>query len=438
MRAVDIIEKKKRGLRLTQEEIQFFISGYVDGSIPDYQASAFLMACCFQPLSPQETADLTEAMRTSGDTIDLHGIQGYTVDKHSTGGVGDKTTLVLGPLVAACGGVVAKMSGRGLGHTGGTLDKLDAVEGLHTDLAREDFVRIVNTIGVAVCGQTGNIVPADKKLYALRDVTATVEDTALIAASIMSKKLAIDNKGLILDVKTGKGAFMKSVDASIELGERMVEIGSLMGRDVIALVTEMNLPLGEAVGNALEVQESLDTLKGRGPQDLTELCRELGGRLLVLSGIAQNLEDGKTRIQKAIEDGSGLKKFEEMVKAQGGSLESLHNLRIAPNVLEVAAPKSGYIQNMDALGIGLAAMRLGAGRARKEDEIDLGVGLRILKKTGDQVQQGEALAIAYVSNVEQAKPVLDELILTYQIDSEPVAHPKIVLAEVTRDRVRRF
>ncbi|MBW7877169.1 MAG: thymidine phosphorylase [Candidatus Cloacimonetes bacterium] len=438
MRAVDIIEKKKHGHELNRAEIEFLIRGYVSGTVPDYQASAFLMACCFQPLTPKETADLTEVMRTSGDTIDLDGIKGYTVDKHSTGGVGDKTTLVLGPLVAACGVVVAKMSGRGLGHTGGTLDKLDAVEGMRTDLSEQEMAKIVNQVGVAVCGQTGNIVPADKKLYALRDVTATVEDTALIAASIMSKKLAIANQGLILDVKTGRGAFMKTLDASIALAQRMVEIGTLMGRDVMALVTDMDLPLGKSIGNALEVRESLMTLQGKGEADLVELCAELGSRLLVMAGKASSVEDGRKQILRAIEDGSGLKKLEEMVVAQGGSLKSLHNQKIAANTVEVLSVTNGYVASMDALSFGHAAMKLGAGRETKEEKIDLEVGIEVHKKTGDSVKAGESLATVYYNRADRLEEVKSQILGSYTFSASKVAKPPIILAEVTKDSVFKF
>lgn len=438
MRAVDIIEKKKQGEILSKEEIRFFIDGYVKGDIPDYQVSAFLMACCFQHLTPQETADLTDVMRISGDTMDLEGIQGYTVDKHSTGGVGDKTTLVLGPLVAACGVVMAKMSGRGLGHTGGTLDKLEAIKGFRSDLSKGEFASVVNCVGVAVCGQTGNIVPADKKLYALRDVTATVEDTALIAASVMSKKLAVANKGLILDVKTGRGAFMKTLDDSIGLAQRMVEIGTLMNRDVIAMVTEMNLPLGFAIGNSLEVQEAIETLDGRGPDDLVELCVELGGRLLFIAGKAVSLSEGKVRIREAIDSKAGLTKFRDMVSAQGGCLESLDNLAIAGNILELKADKQGWICDMDALSVGHAAMKLGAGRERKEDEIDLSVGIKLLKKVGDFVESGETYMSIFYNDDKRLSEVEAQLKAAVKWSDAVVPKPKLILAEITKDGVTIF
>jgi len=439
MRAVDVIQKKRDGVELSFDEIQFFINGYVAGEIPDYQASAFLMACCFQPLSPRETADLTEVMRVSGDTIDFSTqIPGYTVDKHSTGGVGDKTTLVLGPLVAACGGVVAKMSGRGLGHTGGTLDKLESVEGLRTELERDEFIAIVNRVGLAVCGQTGNVVPADKKLYSLRDVTATVEDTALISASIMSKKLAISNKGIILDVKTGKGAFMKTMDGALQLASRMVEIGTLMGRDVRALVTEMGLPLGLAVGNALEVREAVATLRGEGPEDLLNLCMELGSRLLVMGSIASSLEEGREKILGAVRDGSGLKRLEEMVEGQGGSVHSLHNLKISNNCIDLKSEQEGWIAEMDALSVGLGAMKLGAGRETKDDVIDLSVGLEILKKPGDRVAKSDSLMKIYYGSDEGLEDVVSQLRSALKISSSQVKAPPLILAEVTGSEVIRY
>ena len=439
MRAVDVIQKKRDGVELSFEEMKHFINGYVAGEIPDYQASAFMMACCFQPLSPRETADLTEVMRVSGDTIDFSSeIPGYTVDKHSTGGVGDKTTLVLGPLVAACGVVVAKMSGRGLGHTGGTLDKLEAVKGLRTELERSEFIKIVNEVGIAVCGQTGNVVPADKKLYTLRDVTATVEDTALIAASIMSKKLAISNKGLVLDVKTGKGAFMKTMDGALGLAKRMVEIGTLMNRDVIALVTEMGLPLGSAVGNALEVREAVRTLEGEGPEDLLKLCVELGAPLLMMGGIAEDLDQGRAKIREAVENGSGLERLERMVVAQGGSVQSLHNLVISDTVCELESLEDGWIEEMDALSIGLGAMKLGAGRETKDDIIDLSVGLEILKKVGDRVRKGESLMRIYYRKKEGLPEIMNQLREAIKSSHSEVKPPPLILAEVTDKELIRF
>lgn len=431
MRAVDILEKRRLGEELNSDEISFFINGYVDGTIPDYQASAFLMSCCFNQLTARETRDLTEVMRTSGDTIEFGSkIDGYTVDKHSTGGVGDKTTLVLGPLVAACGLKVAKMSGRGLGHTGGTLDKLEAIDGLSTELSGDHFLDIVNEIGIAVCGQTGNIVPADKKLYALRDVTATVEDTSLIAASIMSKKLAISNQGLVLDVKTGDGAFMKTLDGAVDLAKCMVEIGRLMQRDVIALVTEMGIPLGRTVGNSLEVLEAIQTLKGQGPEDLVKLCCELGGRLLRLGGIVSDNESGYDRILSSISDGSGLHKFEQMVEAQGGSLISLHNLEISSKTVDVVAESGSYVRGMNALSFGNGAMKLGAGRARKDDEVDFTVGLVINKKVGDFVNQGESLCTIHYNDDTKLDEVKQQIYNAYDFSAEAQPNPKIILAEV--------
>ncbi len=438
MRAVDILERRRLGKELSSQEISFFINGYVNGSIPDYQASAFLMSCCFNKLTARETRDLTEVMRTSGDTIEFGSkIDGYTVDKHSTGGVGDKTTLVLGPLVAACGLKVAKMSGRGLGHTGGTLDKLEAIEGLSTELSGDHFLNIVNDIGIAVCGQTGNIVPADKKLYALRDVTATVEDTSLIAASIMSKKLAISNQGLVLDVKTGDGAFMKTLEGAVDLAQCMVEIGQLMQRDVIAMVTEMGIPLGRTVGNSLEVLEAVETLKGEGPQDLVELSCELGGRLLRLGGLAADNKSGYKSILASIEDGTGLRKLEQMVEAQGGKLDSLHNLEISNKTVEVVAEEASYVKSMNALSFGNGAMKLGAGRARKEDKVDFTVGLVIHKKVGDFVERGESLCTIHYNNDAQLEEVKQQIYNAYTFSTELQPKPKIILAEVD-DKGSRF
>lgn len=439
MRAVDILEKRRLGHELSTSEIEYFIRGYVSGEVPDYQASAFLMSCCLNKLTPKETTDLTEVMRTSGDTIDFGDrLKGYTVDKHSTGGVGDKTTLVLGPLVAACGLMVAKMSGRGLGHTGGTLDKLEAIKGLRTELQEQHFLDIVNRVGIAVCGQTGNIVPADKKLYSLRDVTATVEDTSLIAASIMSKKLAISNQGLVLDVKTGEGAFMKTLDSAIELAECMVQIGGLMKRDVIAMVTEMGIPLGQTVGNSLEVLEALQTLQGEGPDDLVNLCCELGGRLLRMGGKVQSNQEGFRKIADAITNGKGLEKFEQMVEAQGGDLRSLYALEISSNRIEVLASSNGYVKSMNALAFGNGAMKLGAGRARKDDQIDISVGLRINKKVGDLVQRGESLCTLYYNSKVHLDEVIKQIGNAYTFSEEKISTPKIILAEVDDEGSRRY
>jgi len=412
MRAYDIIYKKREGQKLNKEELKFLINGYVEGEIPDYQMSAWSMAVYFQGMDAEETANLTMLMAESGDMIDLSPIDGIKVDKHSTGGVGDTTTLVLAPLVASAGIPVAKMSGRGLGHTGGTIDKLESIPNFNTSLSRDKFFDNVNQHGVAVVGQTGNLTPADKKLYALRDVTATVESIPLIASSIMSKKLAGGADAIILDVKTGNGAFMKSFDNAKKLAEAMVAIGKEVGRDTAAYITDMNQPLGNAVGNALEVKEAIKTLKGEGPEDLTELCIELGAGMLQLAGKAANLETGKMILRKNLKNGKGLDKFAEMITAQGGNAKVVEDISLLPtadSTVEVKAEKAGYVAEIKALDVGLSAMILGAGRENKESKIDLAVGLELKKKTSDQISKGDTLAVLHYNdskNLDEAKKKL--------------------------------
>ncbi|MBR6793202.1 MAG: thymidine phosphorylase [Clostridia bacterium] len=397
MRTVDLIEKKKRGESLTKEELRFLIEGYTKGEIPDYQMSAWAMAVCFRGMNRKETADLTMAMAESGDRVDLSSLGETTVDKHSTGGVGDKTTLIVTPIVASLGGMVAKMSGRGLGHTGGTVDKLESIPGYRTELSAEEFMHQAERVGLVVAGQSGNLAPADKKLYALRDVTATVDSIPLIASSIMSKKLAAGSKSIVLDVKCGSGAFMKTPEAAAELAEEMVTIGTNCGRNVAALITNMDLPLGFAVGNALEVEEALAVLRGEGPEDLKAVCLALAAEMLILcKGFSS--EEAKRQAEDALQSGKALAKLQQWIVAQGGDLEAFSKRRQkqVPSY-EVVAPASGYIQKMDAEKIGLAAMVLGAGRASKEDVIDFDAGLRILKKTGDAVTAGEPIAVLYTA-----------------------------------------
>ena len=426
MRAVDLILKKKLGEELTSEEISFIIGGYVDGSIPDYQISAFLMAVYFKGMTIAETATLTEVMRDSGDQVSLEGIKGITVDKHSTGGVGDKTTLTLAPLLAACGLVVAKMSGRGLGHTGGTLDKLEAIEGFNVNLDGEAFNNVVNEHGIAVVGQTAKIVPADKKLYALRDVTATVDNVSLIASSIMSKKLAVANDALVLDVKCGSGAFMKTLDAAKELAEVMVGIGVNVGRKVRAVVTDMNQPLGVAVGNAMEVREAIETLKGKGPADFTEVVLTLASQLLVMTEKAANNDEARKLCNEKINDGSAYKKFVEFVKAQGGSEEAINNMAVASSETKFEAQKSGYLTAVDTEGVGIAAMKLGAGRATKEDIIDFGVGFNINVKIGDKVETGQNMITVFYNDEERKNAALEHLKGVFTIsDDEPEKLPVV-------------
>lgn len=411
MRMVDIIEKKRDGKELTTAEINFFIEGYTKGDIPDYQASALTMAIYFQDMNDRERADLTRAMVESGDTIDLSGIEGIKVDKHSTGGVGDTTTLVLAPLVASLGVPVAKMSGRGLGHTGGTIDKLESIAGFHVELTREQFIDLVNRDKVAVIGQSGNLTPADKKLYALRDVTGTVNSIPLIASSIMSKKIAAGADAIVLDVKTGDGAFMKTQKDAEELAHAMVRIGNHVGRKTIAIISDMSQPLGFAIGNALEVKEAIETLQGKGPKDLTELVLTLGSQMVILAGKAKTTEEAKEMLLDAIHSGKALAKFKDFLTNQGGDASIVDDLTKLPQAkykIELPAKQSGYISKMVADEIGVASMILGAGRATKEDVIDLAVGLVLHKKVGDKVEEGESILTIY-SNRENVEDVKQKL-----------------------------
>ncbi|MBE5093147.1 MULTISPECIES: pyrimidine-nucleoside phosphorylase [Bacillus cereus group] len=432
MRMVDIIAKKRDGKELTTEEIKFFINGYTDGSIPDYQVSALAMAIFFKDMTDRERADLTMAMVESGETIDLSAIEGIKVDKHSTGGVGDTTTLVLGPLVAALDVPVAKMSGRGLGHTGGTIDKLEAVEGFHVEITKEQFIDIVNRDKVAVIGQTGNLTPADKKIYALRDVTGTVNSIPLIASSIMSKKIAAGADAIVLDVKTGAGAFMKTEEDAKELAHAMVRIGNNVGRQTMAVISDMSQPLGFAIGNALEVKEAIDTLKGEGPEDLTELVLVLGSQMVVLAKKANTLEEAREMLIEVMKNGKATEKFKEFLSNQGGDSSIVDNPEKMPQakyVIDVPAKTSGVISNIVADEIGIAAMLLGAGRATKEDEIDLAVGLMLRKKVGDAVKEGEPFVTIYANreNVEDVKAKIYENISI----AETAVSPKLVHTVIT-------
>ena len=433
MRMVDVIEKKRDGLELSTAEIQFFIDGYTAGTIPDYQVSALTMAIYFQGMTEKERADLTMAMVASGDQIDLSKIEGVKVDKHSTGGVGDTTTLVLGPLVAAVGVPVAKMSGRGLGHTGGTIDKLESVEGFHVEIDNDEFINLVNKNKIAVIGQSGNLTPADKKLYSLRDVTATVDSIPLIASSIMSKKIAAGADAIVLDVKTGAGAFMKTLDDSRELAKAMVRIGNNVGRRTMAVISDMSQPLGFAIGNALEVKEAIDTLKGEGPEDLTELCLTLGSHMVFLAGKATSLEEARKMLEEVIENGSALENFKVFLSSQGGDasvVDDPSKLPQAKYTFELEAKEAGYVAEIVADEVGTAAMLLGAGRATKESEIDLAVGLMLRKKIGDKVEQGESLITIY-SNFEDVNEVKEMLFENIKISSEHVDAPILVHEEIT-------
>ena len=411
MRMVDIIEKKRDGKELTTQEINFFIEGYTKGDIPDYQASALAMAIYFQDMNDRERADLTRAMVNSGDTIDLSGIDGIKVDKHSTGGVGDTTTLVLAPLVASLGIPVAKMSGRGLGHTGGTIDKLESVKGFHVELTKEQFIDLVNRNKVAVMGQSGNLTPADKKLYALRDVTGTVNSIPLIASSIMSKKIAAGADAIVLDVKTGDGAFMKTEKDAEELAHAMVRIGHPLGRKTLAIISDMSQPLGFAIGNALEVKEAIETLQGKGPQDLTDLVLTLGSQMVILAKKAETTQEAKAMLREAITNGKAIAKFKEFLQNQDGDASVVDDTAKLPQAkyqIELPAKKSGYVSRMVADEIGVASMLLGAGRATKEDTIDLAVGIVLHKKVGDKVSEGESLLTIH-SNRENVDEVIQKL-----------------------------
>lgn len=435
MRAYDLILKKREGGELTRDEIRAFIADYMAGAIADYQMAALLMAIYFRGLTPRETVDLTLAMVDSGERIDLSHIEGIKVDKHSTGGVGDTTTLVLAPLVAACGAPVAKLSGRGLGHTGGTLDKLESIPGFRIGLTPTEVTANVRAHGVAVAAQTASIVPADGRMYALRDVTATVESIPLIAASIMSKKIAGGADGIVLDVKVGSGAFMKTLDQARQLARTMVAIGKGVGRRTVAVLTNMAEPLGFAVGNALEVQEAIETLRGRGPDDLAELCLGLGSEMLMLAGVASKPADARHRLSGAIADGSGLAKLRELIAAQGGDERVIDRPELLPQAQfrqVVPAPQAGWVSGIDALVVGHAAQLLGAGRAKKEDKIDLAVGVVVHRKVGARVAAGDPLATIHANDPLRAEAAAAELVGAFALSESEVA-PLTLIHEVIRD-----
>lgn len=429
MRMYDLILKKKQGGELSTDEIRYMIEGFTEGSIPDYQMSAMTMAICFRGMTPRETVDLTLAMRDSGDVLDLSGIKGVKVDKHSTGGVGDKTSLALTPIIAALGVPVAKMSGRGLGHTGGTIDKLECFDGFTTALSEDQFAGNVNTIGIAIAGQTANLAPADKKLYALRDVTATVDQMSLIASSIMSKKLASGSDAIVLDVKTGNGAFMKKLEDSRALAKEMVSIGTMAGKKTVAVITDMDQPLGRAVGNSLEVREAIDTLRGEGPADFKEVVFALGSQMLMLAGRAEDEKEARTLMEGVIEDGSALDKFAQFVRAQGGDAAPVYDtslLPVAGKTLEVTAKESGYVHRILAEDIGIACMTLGGGRETKESAIDLSVGIILEKKNGDAVSDGEVLATIYGNDDAKMQAAYEKIAHAYEIAKEPAAFVPVV------------
>ena len=429
MNMYELIVKKKRGGELAKGEIDWMIREYTAGRIPDYQMSAMMMAVCFVGMSAEETKDLTLAMAHSGDMLDLSAIRGIKVDKHSTGGVGDKTTLVLAPLVASLGVPVAKMSGRGLGHTGGTIDKLESFTGFYTDLTPEQFIRNVNTIHIAVAGQTANLAPADKKLYALRDVTGTVDQMSLIASSIMSKKLASGADGIVLDVKTGDGAFMKSLDDARALAEEMVSIGKLAGKDVSAVISDMDQPLGSAVGNALEVKEAIRTLKGQGPEDLEQLVLVLGSIMTVKAGRAENTEEAERLLRESLESGRAFEVFKAFIRAQGGDPEEAEHPELLPSAAyqeAVCAERDGFVSDIRTEEIGRICLLLGGGRETKESAIDLSVGLVLCKKKGDAVKKGEPLAVIHASDPGKLSEAKKRLLEAYEFTSQkPEAAPLI-------------
>ena len=424
MRMVDLIIKKRDGHELTDEEIKFWIDGYVKGEIPDYQSSAMNMAIFFRGMNKREIATLTDYMEHSGEVIDLSEIKGIKVDKHSTGGVGDKTSLVLGPMVAAVGGKVAKMSGRGLGHTGGTLDKLESIPGLIIAKSKEQMVEQVNRIGLAIVGQTSTLVPADKKLYALRDVTGTVESIPLIAASVMSKKLASGTDVILLDVTVGEGAFMKNMDQARELAKTMVEIGKSLNRDTVAVLSDMSEPLGFAVGNSLEVKEAIDSLRGHGPEDLMELCYTSGSIMLVQAKVCKTIEEARKRLHEVIENGEAFEKFCLMVEAQGGDVNYIRHpekFEVSKNVVAIRSEHDGYIKEIDALKIGISAMKLGAGRETLEDVIDMSAGIILAQKVGAKVSKGDLLCTIYTNKSStEYLPVLDEIRDAYKYSDSKV------------------
>ena len=427
MRMVDLIEKKRDGNELSKEEIEYIVTNYTNGKIPDYQVSALLMAIFYQDMTNEEITNLTLAIANSGDVIDLSSLEGIKVDKHSTGGVGDTTTLILAPLVASVGVTVAKMSGRGLGYTGGTLDKLEAIPGFQIELSDEEFVRIVNESKVAVIGQSGNLAPADKKLYALRDVTATVDSLPLIASSIMSKKIAAGADAIVLDVTTGDGAFMKNIEDARRLAKTMTSIGKLANRETVAVISDMSEPLGEAIGNSLEVVEAIETLQGNGPEDLVEMCYALGSQMVVLAGKAKTTDEARMLLQEALESGKALAKFKEMIQNQGGDpaiVEHPERILTARYTMELPAKQSGVVSKIVANELGIAAMMLGAGRKTKEEDIDHAVGLKLHKKIGDTVTKGESLLTIY-SDDEEITSVIELLYKNIEID-ESAMKPTLI------------
>lgn len=433
MRMYDLIMKKRNGGALSKEEIYYMVSGYTKGEIPDYQMSAMMMAIYFVGMNEEETLFLTMAMAKSGDMLDLSPIQGIKVDKHSTGGVGDKTSLALTPMVAACGVKVAKMSGRGLGHTGGTIDKLESFKGFTTEITTRQFLKNVNEIGIAIMGQTRELAPADKKLYALRDVTATVDNMSLIASSIMSKKLAAGADAIVLDVKTGSGAFMKKEEDAFALAREMVKLGKNAGRDTVAVVSDMDQPLGNAVGNALEVKEAIETLRGKGPKDFTELCLTLGALMLIMAGKAKTEEQGVDMLKQAVSDGSALHKLAEFIKAQGGDERMVYDPLLLPKAKltePVLSPKDGYVEKLVCDEVGICSLILGGGRETKESSIDLSVGILLEKKVGSYVKKGDVLAYLHANDEGKLKTAKERLLKAYQIGGKEKKEGPVIIGVV--------
>lgn len=433
MRIYDIIKKKRDGLNLSQDEIDYFVKGYTNGTIPDYQISSLLMAIFLKEMNDEETLFLTKAMVESGETVDLSSLKGLKVDKHSTGGVGDSITLILGPMIAACDVPFVKMSGRGLGHTGGTLDKLESIEGFKTDISKEEFINNTNEIGISICSQTENIAPADKKLYALRDVTATVDNISLIASSIMSKKLAINSDGIILDVKVGSGAFMKNLDEAKHLAETMVKIGNNYGRNTMAVVTNMDQPLGNAIGNNLEVKEVIDTLKGNGPDDLFELCIILGSKLLLLAKRVQTEKEGRELLEEVINSGKAYRKLLELVKYQHGDIKEIENPDLFPKskyIIAVKSNKKGFVKEINAEEIGKCALSLGAGRETLESKLDLSAGIVLNKKIDDSVEIEDELAYIHTNDEQKGESVKNMILEIYKIGEKNKEKQKLIFDEI--------
>lgn len=442
MNTYEIIKKKRDGLELSVEEIDYMVNGFTRGEIPDYQMSAFLMSVYFKGMNSRECVDLTVCMANSGDIMNLSGIRGFKIDKHSTGGVGDTTTLVLAPLVAACGGTVAKMTGRELGHTGGTVDKLESIPGMRLEMEEKTFIQIVNSIGAGLITQTTSLAPADKQIYGLRNVTATVDSIPLIASSIMSKKLAAGTDGIVLDVKIGRGSFIQEYGQGLELAKTMVDIGEGAGKRVVALITSMEQPLGYAIGNAIEVEEAINTLKGEGAQDLMDLVKELGSNMLTLSGTAPSAEVAGKKIEGAIKTKKGLERFGDLIEAQGGNRAVINDPKLLPQPkikLDVASPVSGYIKSIDALEVGVVSKLLGAGRQTKDDEVDLSVGIYLRKKVGDKVEKDEPLAVFYSDGDEnKLNPGIERFLNAFTIVPHNVDFPRLFYARVSKDGVEEM